>query len=48
MIQDFGVTAIHCTPSYAMHLAEVAEEMNALQLDTLKTGSLALNRGLTR
>ncbi len=37
MIQDFGVTAIHCTPSYAMHLAEVAEEMNA-PLDTLKTG----------
>ncbi len=27
MIDDFGVTALHCTPSYAMHLAEVAEEM---------------------
>ena len=26
MIDDFGVTALHCTPSYAMHLAEVAEE----------------------
>ena len=37
MIQDFGVTAIHCTPSYAMHLAEVAEEMHA-DLPTLKTG----------
>ena len=37
MIQDFGVTAIHCTPSYAMHLAEVAEEMHA-ELPTLKTG----------
>ncbi|MCE5297460.1 MAG: phenylacetate--CoA ligase [Methanoregulaceae archaeon] len=37
MIQDFGVTAIHCTPSYAMHLAEVAEEMHA-GLPTLKTG----------
>jgi phenylacetate-CoA ligase len=37
MIQDFGVTAIHCTPSYAMHLAEVAEEMKA-ELSTLRTG----------
>ncbi|OPY40817.1 MAG: long-chain-fatty-acid--CoA ligase [Methanoregulaceae archaeon PtaU1.Bin222] len=37
MIQDFGVTAIHCTPSYAMHLAEVAEEMDA-RLESLTTG----------
>ncbi len=37
MIEDFGVTAIHCTPSYAMHLAEVAEEMKT-DLPTLKTG----------
>jgi len=37
MIQDFGVTVIHCTPSYALHLAEVAEEMDA-RLDSLKTG----------
>jgi phenylacetate-CoA ligase len=37
MIDDFGVTAIHCTPSYAMHLSEVAEEMGR-SLDTLKTG----------
>lgn len=37
MIQDFGVTAIHCTPSYAMHLVEVAESMGA-SLDGLKTG----------
>lgn len=37
MINDFSVTAIHCTPSYAMHLAEVAEEMNT-RLDSLKTG----------
>jgi phenylacetate-CoA ligase len=37
MIHDFGVTAIHCTPSYAMHLAEVAEEMHA-DLSSLKTG----------
>jgi phenylacetate-CoA ligase len=37
MIQDFGVTAIHCTPSYALHLAEVATEMN-VDLSRLKTG----------
>ncbi|WOF16841.1 phenylacetate--CoA ligase [Methanoplanus sp. FWC-SCC4] len=37
MIDDFGVTAMHCTPSYAMHLAEVAESMGTT-LDTLKTG----------
>jgi phenylacetate-CoA ligase len=24
MLSDFGVNAIHCTPSYAMHLSEVA------------------------
>ena len=37
MIEDFGVTAIHCTPSYAMHLSEVAEEMGA-SMDTLRVG----------
>jgi phenylacetate-CoA ligase len=37
MIEDFGVTAIHCTPSYAMHLAEVAESAGA-ELATLRTG----------
>ena len=37
MIEDFGVTTIHCTPSYAMHLSEVAEELGA-SLDSLKTG----------
>ncbi|MBP2144752.1 phenylacetate-CoA ligase [Methanofollis sp. W23] len=37
MIDDFGVTAIHCTPSYGMHLAEVAEEMGA-SLDSLRIG----------
>jgi phenylacetate-CoA ligase len=37
MIRDFGVTTIHCTPSYAMHLSEVAEEMGE-SLDSLKTG----------
>jgi phenylacetate-CoA ligase len=37
MIEDFGVTTIHCTPSYAMHLSEVAEDMH-VSLDSLKTG----------
>ena len=37
MIDDFGVTALHCTPSYAMHLAEVAEEMGS-DLPSLRTG----------
>jgi phenylacetate-CoA ligase len=37
MIEDFGVTAINSTPSYAMHLAEVSEAMNA-NLDSLKVG----------
>ena len=37
MIDDFGVTTIHCTPSYAMHLSEVAEELGT-SLDSLKTG----------
>lgn len=37
MIQDFGVNAIHCTPSYAMYLTEVAEDMHA-NLDSLRIG----------
>ena len=37
MIHDFGVKALHCTPSYAMHLTEVAESMN-ITLDSLKVG----------
>lgn len=37
MIMDFGVTTIHCTPSYAMHLSEIAEEMD-VSLDSLRTG----------
>jgi phenylacetate-CoA ligase len=37
MIQDFGVNVIHCTPSYAMHLTEVAEDMQA-NLDSLRIG----------
>ena len=37
MIDDFGVTALHCTPSYAMHIAEVAEK-EGTTLPSLKTG----------
>ena len=37
MIRDFSVTTIHCTPSYAMHLSEVAEEMGE-HMESLKTG----------
>ncbi|HTY15113.1 MAG TPA: phenylacetate--CoA ligase [Methanoregulaceae archaeon] len=37
MIHDFGVTAIHCTPSYAMHLAEVADE-TGIDISSLTTG----------
>jgi phenylacetate-CoA ligase len=37
MIRDFGVTAIHCTPSYALHIAEVSEQMG-VDLPTLKIG----------
>jgi phenylacetate-CoA ligase len=37
MMMDFGVTTIHCTPSYAMYLSEIAEEMGA-SFDNLKTG----------
>lgn len=28
MMEDFGVNAIACTPSYLLHIAEVLEEMN--------------------
>ncbi|MDD3574484.1 phenylacetate--CoA ligase family protein [Methanospirillum sp.] len=37
LIQDFGVTAIHCTPSYGLHLAEAAAEMK-MDLPSLKVG----------
>ncbi len=37
MIDDFGVTALHCTPSYAMHIAEVAAK-EGTTLPSLKTG----------
>lgn len=37
MIHDFGVTAIHCTPSYGLHLAEAAADMN-VDLPSLRIG----------
>jgi len=37
MIQDFGVTALHCTPGYALHITEVVEEMG-VTLDSLRIG----------
>ncbi|OBZ36079.1 phenylacetate--CoA ligase family protein [Methanohalophilus sp. DAL1] len=39
MMQDFGVTAINCTPSYALYLAETAEEMDILDKLSLRIGT---------
>jgi phenylacetate-CoA ligase len=36
MMQDFGVTAIACTPSYLLHIAETLEANNALDKIKLK------------
>ncbi|MCD4821673.1 MAG: phenylacetate--CoA ligase [Methanococcoides sp.] len=38
MMQDFGVTAIHCTPSYGLYLAETVREMNILDKLSLRVG----------
>jgi len=37
MINDFGVTSIHCTPGYALHITEVVEQMGS-SLPSLRTG----------
>ncbi len=37
MMIDFGVTAIACTPSYLMHIAEVLEKNNLVSKIKLKT-----------
>ena len=37
MMEDFGVTAIACTPSYLLHIAEVIEEMGVKDKLKLKT-----------
>lgn len=36
MMKDFGVTAIACTPSYLLHIAETLEEENAIKDVKLK------------
>jgi len=36
MMEDFGVTAIACTPSYLLHIAEVIDEMKCLDRLKLK------------
>jgi len=38
MMIDFGVTALHCTPSYALYLAETARELDLVGRLSLKTG----------
>ncbi|WNY23006.1 Phenylacetate-coenzyme A ligase [Methanimicrococcus hongohii] len=40
MMVDFGVTALHCTPSYALYLAETAVDNNLVDQLKLKTGCL--------
>ena len=36
LMKDFGTTAICCTPSYALHLAEVIEKSPNINVDDLK------------
>jgi phenylacetate-CoA ligase len=38
MMIDYGVTALHCTPSYALYLAETAVEHDLVDKMKLKTG----------
>lgn len=38
MMQDFGVTAIHCTPSYGLYLAETVREMGVVDKLSLRVG----------
>ncbi|MGP8329394.1 MAG: phenylacetate--CoA ligase family protein [Methanosarcinaceae archaeon] len=38
MMIDFGVTALHCTPSYALYLAETAEQMDIMDKLSLNIG----------
>jgi len=40
MMVDFGVTALHCTPSYALYLAETAVDNNLVGKLKLTTGCL--------
>ncbi|MBQ3656349.1 MAG: phenylacetate--CoA ligase [Bacteroidales bacterium] len=36
LMKDFGTTALCCTPSYAMHIAEAIESSHTLSLDDMK------------
>lgn len=36
LMQDFGATALACTPSYALHLAECIEKSDEVHLENLK------------
>ncbi|MCL7413720.1 MAG: phenylacetate--CoA ligase [ANME-2 cluster archaeon] len=38
MMIDFGVTALHCTPSYALYLTETAREHDLVDLLSLRIG----------
>ena len=38
MMIDFGVTALHCTPSYALYLAETAQEHDMVDRLSLEIG----------
>ncbi|MCJ7445719.1 MAG: phenylacetate--CoA ligase [Methanotrichaceae archaeon] len=38
IMEDFGVTVLHCTPSYALYLAETAKAMNVVDKLKLKIG----------
>ncbi len=38
VMMDFGVTALHCTPSYALYLAETANSMGIIDELKLKIG----------
>ncbi len=40
MMEDFGCTAIACTPSYLLHIAETLEEANAIDRIKLKVAIL--------
>ena len=38
IMQDFGVTALHCTPSYALYLAETAKDKGVIDKLKLRIG----------
>ncbi|MHC1630841.1 MAG: phenylacetate--CoA ligase family protein [Methanotrichaceae archaeon] len=38
IMTDFGVTAVHCTPSYALYLAETATDLGVIDKLDLKIG----------